>query len=248
MEIAERAPENGLEIGGQVARLDPGDVDHAHLGNADGAVAVDHRVVIDVDLAPGADLDLVARPDDVVGRDRNVVDRGEGARHGAEEIGAEHRQIAADRLHDELLELVALPLPGLKVFLQLLEFEFLDPQLEIGAGECGARTRREPGLAGSCRGARLRTGRRARAIADRVERAADILNARHRRNLLLRYGGSGSGRGLLLSGLDLRPGGRSEQDAEADCEKAKRCLHIRSVSKNTDRELTNCLQELPAGR
>src|SRR5439155_9734396 len=126
------------------------------------AVAVHRRVVIDVDLAPGADLDLVARPDDVVGRDRNVVDRGEGARHAAEEVGAEHRQIAADRLHDELLELVALSLLGLKVFLQLLELEFLDPQLQIAAGKHGARARREPGLPGSRRGARLRARRRAR--------------------------------------------------------------------------------------
>src|SRR5439155_3683939 len=133
------------------------------------AVAVHRRVVIDVDLAPGADLDLVARPDDVVGRDRNVVDRGEGARHGTEEVGAEHRQIAADRLHHELLELVALSLLGLKVFLQLLELEFLDALLEIGTGKRGARARRGPRLAGS-RGAWLRARRRARAIADRVER------------------------------------------------------------------------------
>jgi len=33
-----------------------------------------------------------------------------------------------------LLELVALPLLGLEVFLQLLELELLDPQLQIAAG------------------------------------------------------------------------------------------------------------------
>src|SRR5207253_5294285 len=124
---------------------------------------------------------------------------------------------------------VALPLLGLEIFLQLLELEFLDPQLQIAAGKRAARARREPGLAGR-RCARLRARRRARAIADRVERAADVLNARHRRSLLLGYGGSG--RGLRLSGIDLPPGGHSEQDAEADSEKAKSIPHIRSVSKN----------------
>src|SRR5439155_14455924 len=108
-------------------------------------------------------------------------------------------QVAADRLHHELLEFVALPLLGLEVFLQLLELEFLDALLEIAAGECGARARREPGLAGR-RGARLRARRRARAIADRVERAADVLETRHRRRLILGYCGRAGA--LLLRGLE----------------------------------------------
>jgi len=40
-----------------------------------------------------------------------------------------------------------------------------------------------------------------------------------------------------LSGLDLRPGGHSEQDAESDSEKAKSSPHIRSVSKEWNPEL-----------
>src|SRR5262249_47229793 len=66
LEVAERPAENGLEVRGQVARLDTGDADHADLGHTDRAVAVDDRAEIDVDLPPRADLDLVAGPDDVV--------------------------------------------------------------------------------------------------------------------------------------------------------------------------------------
>src|SRR6266581_8510630 len=105
----------------------------------------------------------------------------------------------------------------------------MDPQLQIAAGERGARARSRPGLAGSRRG--LRARRRARAIADRVERTADILDARQRRSLLLANGRSGSGRGLRLSGLDLRPGGHREQDAESDSGNEKVSPHIRSISK-----------------
>src|SRR6266581_4265695 len=214
LEVAEGPAEDRLDVRGQVVRLDPRDVDHAHLGHADRAVAVDDRVEIDVDLAPGADLDFVAGPDHVVGRDRDVFDRREGARHVAEEIGAEHRQIAADRLHHELLELVALPLLGLEVLLQLLELEFLDALLKIAAGKRGARPRRGPGLAGALRGSGPRAGfgSRARPIGDQVDRAADVLEGRDRRRGFLR-GDRGGGR---LSGFKLRENRHPEQRAHAN--------------------------------
>ena len=93
-----------LEVGG----LDAGDVEAAHLGQVEHAVAVDRAAVVDVDRAPGAGHDLVARADRVVGRDRHVVERLEGVGGVGEERRAEDRQQPPGRAFDEALELVRL--------------------------------------------------------------------------------------------------------------------------------------------
>ena len=59
--------------------LDAGDIEAADLRQVELAVAVDAAAVVDVDRAPGAQEDLVARADDVVGRDRHVVERVTGS-------------------------------------------------------------------------------------------------------------------------------------------------------------------------
>ena len=82
-----------LEVGG----LDAGDVEAAHLGQVEHAVAVDRAAVVDVDRAPGAGHDLVAGADRVVGRDRHVVERLEVVGGVGEEGRAEDRQQPAGR-------------------------------------------------------------------------------------------------------------------------------------------------------
>src|SRR5207248_10529465 len=58
-------------------------------------------------LAPGADQELVARADDVIGRDGDVLYRREGGRCALEEVVAVELQRLAGRLRDEVLEVVA---------------------------------------------------------------------------------------------------------------------------------------------
>jgi hypothetical protein len=114
-------------------------------------------------------------------------------------------------LHHELLEFVALLLLGLKLLLQLLEFEFLDALLEIGTGKSRARPRRKTSLAGALRGARLRAsfGSRARPIGDQVDRVADVLEGRDcRSGFLLRDHG--------LNSPNLRENRHPEQRAHAN--------------------------------
>jgi len=66
-----------------------------------GTGAVHDRAVIDVDLSPGANHDFVARPDDVIRRDRNVLHRRKGAGRAAKQVGAENAQSRQVRLQHE---------------------------------------------------------------------------------------------------------------------------------------------------
>src|SRR5271167_2124834 len=59
---------------------------------------------IEINLAPGPDHELVARTDDVVGRDRDVVRRGKGAGHVVEKAGAVNGEWMTQRRLYQLLE------------------------------------------------------------------------------------------------------------------------------------------------
>ncbi len=108
VEVAEVARHRGLHELRDVLVRDAGHRDRAHARDVDHAVAVDHRAVVDVDLAPGADQELVARADHVVGRDRDVLHRGERGGCALEQVVAEQRQALAGGVVDEGLELVLL--------------------------------------------------------------------------------------------------------------------------------------------
>jgi len=71
----------------------------------DAAVAVDRGAHIDVDRTPCTDVEFVARPHAVIGRDRRVADRGEGVGL-AEEVGAKQRQRLPAGFEHEPLEII----------------------------------------------------------------------------------------------------------------------------------------------
>ena len=108
IEVGEQAPDLRAQVLLEVGGLDAGDVEAADLGQVEHAVAVDRAAVVDVDRAPGARHDLVARADRVVGRDRHVVERLEVVGGVGEEARAEDRQQPSGRAFDEALELVRL--------------------------------------------------------------------------------------------------------------------------------------------
>src|SRR5438067_7417078 len=94
-------------VRGDVLVRHAGDGDGADARDVDHAVAVHHGAVVDVDLAPCANQEFIARADDVVRRDRDVLYRREGRRRGLEQVVAVERQRLAGRLRDEVLEVVA---------------------------------------------------------------------------------------------------------------------------------------------
>src|SRR5205823_13609213 len=73
IEVGEHAANLRAQVSLDVGGLHPGNAEAAHLRQIDLPVAVDGGAVVDVDGSPGADDQLVAGPDDVVGRDRHVV-------------------------------------------------------------------------------------------------------------------------------------------------------------------------------
>src|SRR5207245_10033095 len=77
LEVAEVARHRGAHVAGEVLVADARDGDGPDARDVDHAVAIDDRAEIHVDLAPGAHEELVAGPDDVVARDRDVLDGGE---------------------------------------------------------------------------------------------------------------------------------------------------------------------------
>ncbi len=140
LEVAEVARERTLHVLAEVLVLHARDADRADARDVDHAVAIDHRAVVDVDLAPGADLQFVARSDDVVRRHCDVLDRREGGRPTFEELLSEHRQAPAGRLLEEVLELVAFRtrerLKDLRARVRLLR-ERAGPLLTGGPGDVG---------------------------------------------------------------------------------------------------------------
>ena len=108
LEIAEVLRHRLLHLRREVLVANARDLHRAHARDVDRAVAVHYRAVVDVDLAPGADHQLVARADQVVRRDRDVLHRREGGRRAAEEVVAVERQPLAGGLEDEVLEFVLL--------------------------------------------------------------------------------------------------------------------------------------------
>ena len=99
VEVVVDAADGGLDQGLQLVVPDAADVDAADLGDGEDAAAVHDRVVVDVDLAPGADQDLVTRPEHVVGGDGDVLAGGEHGR-GLEHVLAEDRQEVPGRVLD----------------------------------------------------------------------------------------------------------------------------------------------------
>ena len=94
-------------MAGEVLVAHAGHGDRADARDVDHAVAVDHRAEVDVDLAPGAHEELVARANYVVAGDRDVLDGRESSRR-FKQVEAEDRQLLAGRGGDEFLEFVAL--------------------------------------------------------------------------------------------------------------------------------------------
>ena len=107
VEILEHARHRAAHAGIQILIAGGSNVDGADLRNVDAAIAIHCGAHVDVDLAPGADQDLVARPDDVIRRHRHAVQRGKGGEFLFEQVVAEHRQSKSSRLQDEFLEFVA---------------------------------------------------------------------------------------------------------------------------------------------
>jgi hypothetical protein len=105
LEVAEVPRHRLLDQRREVGVPDPRHGDRAHARDRDHAVAVHDGPVVDVDLPPGADHELVAGADEVVGRHRHVLHRREGGR-SREEVVAVERQPLADGAVDEFLEVV----------------------------------------------------------------------------------------------------------------------------------------------
>ena len=73
--------------------------------DVDGAVAIDSRVHIQIDLSPGANQQLIPRTDDVIRGDRGVVDRGKCRRRLLKQVHAVDRQRLSEGSGDHLLEI-----------------------------------------------------------------------------------------------------------------------------------------------
>ena len=178
IEVGEQPPDLCAQVPLEVRGLDSGDIEAAHLGQVEHAVAVDRAAVVDVDRAPDTRDDLVARSDRVVGRDRHVVERVEGVGGVGEELLAEDRQQPPGRPFDEALEFVRLrrrrPLEAARQpFARLAPVTAVAVDALIGlpgARACaglswlGRRIRRRPGGVGRDRIARRPGGHRERSV------------------------------------------------------------------------------------
>ena len=84
---------------------DAGDVEGSNCREGDVSGAVDGETALLVYLTEELDAEFVARADDVVGGDGDIVERGEGIGNTIKEIGSEDGECGAGRLCDEPLEL-----------------------------------------------------------------------------------------------------------------------------------------------
>lgn len=107
-EVPEHPAHLGAQVGFGVSGLDAGHAHGADAGDVDLPVAVDGGAVVDVDAAPGADVQLVARAEHVVDRHGDAVNGREAAVCPGKVGLAEQRQLLAGGVVDEALELVLL--------------------------------------------------------------------------------------------------------------------------------------------
>jgi hypothetical protein len=103
-----QAGDRGADHVLRFAGLDAGQRHGADGRNRNGAVAVDGGAIIDIDRAPAANLQFIARPERVVGLHRRVRHRRESRRCIGEKRRAENRQQFAGIVGDEFLEFARL--------------------------------------------------------------------------------------------------------------------------------------------
>lgn len=97
---ADRAANQGI----QVLIGQTGNIDRADFRHVDAAVPVDDGAIVDVDLPPCTDINLVTRSEDIVAWHGNLVHRGERARRAGKKAVAVERQFTPQRPCNELFE------------------------------------------------------------------------------------------------------------------------------------------------
>src|SRR5262249_4468133 len=75
IEIAKDALQLRSQITRELLKLESGDVDVADLRNVDGAGAIDRQFQVEIQLAPHAQQNLVARAEHIIRRDRYAIHR-----------------------------------------------------------------------------------------------------------------------------------------------------------------------------
>src|SRR5438270_5203338 len=108
IEVPKEFTDRGLKIGLELLVLHSGHADCAYARDVHVAIAIDDRAIIDVDRAPGADQELVARSNYVVRGNRHAVDGREGRWDLRKERLSKDWQLLADGLGNKILEFIFL--------------------------------------------------------------------------------------------------------------------------------------------
>src|SRR4029077_15903077 len=82
-----------------------GHADSSNSRDVDGAIAIHYGAIVNINLSPHSDKQLITGADQVVRSNRHAIERRKSRRHGAKQILSEDREVDAEGAGDKILKL-----------------------------------------------------------------------------------------------------------------------------------------------